>query len=368
MKHYKEEISAYIDRELTASEQRLVAEHLLLCSDCRKEHDRIKAATELVVQLPRVDAPESVWKKIEDSLNDRGRESEKTFSRPFVWRYAALASALILVSGVAFYFVWSRQDNDNLARQPAATEFAEWSVNRITGTPKNNGQSLSENEILNVGETLETDHHSTAEVRVANIGQIEVAPNSRLTLVRTESTEHRLSLEHGSLKAFIIAPPRLFIVDTPSAAAVDLGCAYTLDVDQNGNSKLRVTSGYVALERDGYESIVVAGAMAETRKGIGVGTPYFENSSEAFRKALISFDFEKRDSDALKTILKESVKQDSLTLWHLLSRTNGDDRRRVFEKLSGFIKPPTEATKQGILNLEKPMLKLWFDQITSTSF
>jgi hypothetical protein len=58
-----------------------------------------------------------------------------------------------------------------------------------------------------------------------------------------------LSLERGALHARIAAPPRLFIVDTPSAMAVDLGCEYKLDVDAAGNSRLHVTSGFVALNR-----------------------------------------------------------------------------------------------------------------------
>jgi len=44
------------------------------------------------------------------------------------------------------------------------------------------------------------------------------------------------------------APPRLVIVETASARAVDLGCAYTLSVDAAGGRRLRVTSGWVALE------------------------------------------------------------------------------------------------------------------------
>ena len=36
------------------------------------------------------------------------------------------------------------------------------------------------------------------------------------------------------MSARIWAPPRLFYVNTPSAVAEDLGCAYTLEVDDLG--------------------------------------------------------------------------------------------------------------------------------------
>ena len=92
------------------------------------------------------------------------------------------------------------------------------------------------------------------------------------------------------MSARIWAPPRLFFVDTPSAVAADLGCAYTLEVDENGGSLLRVTSGWVALQLKDRESIVPAGAACETQPGIGPGTPYFEDAPTVFREALRKID------------------------------------------------------------------------------
>jgi len=48
----------------------------------------------------------------------------------------------------------------------------------------------------------------------------------------------------------------IFIVETPLATAVDLGCKYTLEVQEDGSSLLHVTLGLVALERDARETIV----------------------------------------------------------------------------------------------------------------
>ena len=76
---------------------------------------------------------------------------------------------------------------------------------------------------------------------------MNVEPNSRLRLAGVGATDHRLELARGTMNAFIWAPPRLFFVDTPSATAVDLGCAYTLTVDDLGNGELHVMTGYVAL-------------------------------------------------------------------------------------------------------------------------
>ena len=162
-----------------------------------------------------------------------------------------------------------------------------------------------------------------------NIGQVEVEPNTRVRLVETRLTEHRLELERGTLHARIWAPPRLFFVNTPSAVAADLGCAYTLEVDDAGRGLLHVTSGYVALETEARSAIVPAGAACMTQPGAGPGTPFFEDAPEAFVESLARFDFE-NDRAALDAVLAGARARDTLTLWHLLSRVRrGRTRARL---------------------------------------
>ena len=40
-----------------------------------------------------------------------------------------------------------------------------------------------------------------------------------------------MALDQGTIHARIWAPPKFFYVNTQAAVAVDLGCAYTLHVD-----------------------------------------------------------------------------------------------------------------------------------------
>jgi hypothetical protein len=250
----------------------------------------------------------------------------------------------------------------------AQNNLPAWNVETLAGTPTAGNEAIGENGKLAVGEFLETDANSRARVQVSNIGQVEIAPNSRVRLVKTQSTEHRLSLERGLLKAKILAPPRLFIVDTPSAVAVDLGCEYTLEVDKDGGSKLHVTAGFVALERGGRESIVPAGAICYTRRGRGLGTPFSDDASAEFQKAIQRFDFENGGSAALKTIIKEASLYDSLTLWHLLARVPKNEREKVFDALAGYVKPPANVTREGILRLDKKMLDGWWKEIENVWF
>jgi hypothetical protein len=185
-------------------------------------------------------------------------------------------------------------------------------------------------------------------------------------LLEKDPKEHRLELARGKMSARIWAPPRLFFVDTPSAVAADLGCAYTLEVDDHGVGKLRVTSGWVALELKDRESIVPAEAACETRPEVGPGTPYFEDASPAFRGALSRFDFQHDPvvlKDALTVMLKEARPRDTLTLWHLLTRVDDKDRPLVYEALAKYSPPPAGVTREGVLQLNWGMLQLWKNEL-----
>lgn len=414
VKHYKEMMSAFLSQELKKDERQLIAEHLLVCDACRREHDEIKLGVALMAALPRAEAPASVWNGIEENLDGRiparmGLIPDASF---FSFRKGvAFAAAVVAVSGLCAlvylglfsgerYVATGEQNaNQNEVKPPDNSQpavpaninqnsnqsnvnangsntnampetqqpvLASWQVETLAGMPRI-GESDAASKLA-VGELLETDARSKAKITVADIGSVEVAPNSRVKLVVTGKEEHRLSLERGQLHAKIFAPPRLFIVDTPSGKAVDLGCEYTLQVDRVGNSILHVTGGFAALEDRGRESVVPAGMMCLTRKGKGLGTPFSAETKADFRKALERFDFANGGSEAVQALLAKADFYDMVTLWHLLSRVSKTDRGDVFDRLAKYVAPPAGVTRDGILNLDKKMLDAWRAEVESVWF
>ena len=220
---------------------------------------------------------------------------------------------------------------------------------------------------LRVGQTLVTDNSSRASITLDETGQIEVDPQSRLRVVASRPGQERLSLERGTIHATIWAPPGAFVVDTPSAVAVDLGCVYALHVDDSGAGLLRTTMGWVGFKLNGHESFIPAGAVCATRPKIGPGTPYFEDASQSFRDALAKFDFgattpQERNS-LLGVLLTGARKEDALTLWHLLSRVSDADRAVVYDRLATLAPPPADVTREGILRLDQKMLDSWWNSL-----
>ena len=356
--HVTNDLSAYANGELLNERSREVAEHIMSCAECRSEFEEIKFGVKLAEQLPQLSAPDHMWAEVESALNRQPVIVGHV--RPWFWRpqFVAIAACLIIAIGVGA--LWLFRNRSPLPTGPS------WQVATLNGAPTIGSTSISKEGRLGVGQWLETDQNSRAQISVASIGQVEVDPNTRIKLVETRPTEHRLELARGRMSARIWAPPRLFFVDTPSAVAADMGCAYTLDVDDSGGSLLRVTSGWVALQLKDRESIVPAGAACQTRSGIGPGTPYFEDAGAEFRSALTEVDFgsdTRAKATALDVLLQKSRVKDTLTLWHLIVRLDGDDRRRVYDKMASLVVPPEGVTREGVLKLDQKMLETWRDKL-----
>ncbi len=357
-KHVIKTLSAYCHGELPAEEARRVGEHLLVCERCRREYDDIKLGVQLAEQLPLVEAPSALWSEINAVLDARSRKAavqprpaRSWFGFPAFAFAATGALVLIVAAGTA---VWL------LNYRPGVT----WNVARYGVGSDQVAATIR----LAAGELLETDGESRALLNVGQIGTVELGPNSRVRLIETDVTEHRLALDRGKITAKIWAPPRLFFVDTPSGEAIDLGCAYTLEVDAAGRSFLHVTSGWVALVGGGRESYVPIGAMCEMRPGIGPGTPYFADATDALRGALGKFDFENGGEDALKVVLAESTDRDTFTLWHLLSRVDESQRAEVLEAMIGLVGLPAGVTREAVMQLDPKTLELWKEELDTVWF
>ena len=204
---------------------------------------------------------------------------------------------------------------------------------------------------VRTGQVIETSHFAKGALRSEEVGTVEIEPESRLRLLAHRGNQQRLALDHGTIHAYIWAPPTQFAVDTPSAKAVDLGCEYTLRVAKNGSGLLSVEAGWVAFQWRNVESFIPAGAACTTHPEHGPDTPFFLDSPEAFKRALAEFD-RGGGGAALRIVLRRARPRDGLTLWHLLERTRGDERDQVFSRLAELISLPPEATRKAILNGE----------------
>jgi hypothetical protein len=266
------------------------------------------------------------------------------------WWPLAAAAAVILAVAIAWMVTPARREGWTLAW----LEGASWSDARVVREDR-----------IGAGVWIDT-RASRARLAVGNIGEVDLEPSTRVSLVDLGSKAHRLSLARGVMHAMIWAPPGQFVVDTPSAIAVDLGCRYTLEVKEDGSGVLRVEAGWVGFEHAGGRSLVPAGAVSDTRRGKLPGTPHFEDASAAFSEALDVIDFggtaDARRA-AIETLTAEARPRDAISLWHLLSRVEGDARAHIHDRLASLVPPPAGVSRDGVLRGDRTMLDAWWDEL-----
>lgn len=267
-------------------------------------------------------------------------------------RWWRIAAALVLLLGS----IWLMR---------AVTGRAAWTIAGQEGSPRIEGRVAERNEIWKIGQWLETDAASRVQLRVDGLGEIEVGPNARLELLQANATQQQIRLERGTIRAAVTAPPYVFLVRTPGAYAMDMGCAYTLQVTDAGVSILRVTAGWVDLQHGFRQSLVPAGAAAESRPAIGPGAPYFADASERFREALETVNFDVEDSqaraDALTILLAEARPRDAFTLLNLFRRVDAEDRGRLYDRLAVLLPPPAGLTRQNAVDGDD--MSAWWDKL-----
>src|SRR5689334_9020302 len=194
-RHYKKHLSAYAHGELEPEDSERVAAHLQACASCREEFEEIKLGVRLAECLPEVSAPEGLWDAVEAALAAHAATQAQhaphaqTDARLRPGRAAARAARFL-----PFSF------GPRVAAACAAACFAliacgvwlyvrsarpSWEVAALEGAPRIDSGRIGERGRLAVGEWLETDSASRAEIAVANIGEVQVDPNTRVRLVAT---------------------------------------------------------------------------------------------------------------------------------------------------------------------------------------
>jgi len=265
-------------------------------------------------------------------------------ARPRPLRALAAAAAVVLAAASLWRFA------------PPAGPATGWQIARVDGAARVGDRDARADMPLQAGQILRTGADSELRIQDDSIGRVDLGPDSEM-----RSGGRRLTLQHGKLHAFIWAPARQFVVDTPSARAIDLGCEYTLNVDTAGNGLLEVSLGWVAFQHRGLESFIPAGARCMTRKSSGPGVPYYDDAPPALAQSVARFDH--GETAALGGILSAARQQDALTLWHLLTRVSPRDRGEVFDRFAELVRLPSEVSRDRVLQKDPVMIDLCWNAL-----
>ncbi len=274
-------------------------------------------------------------------------------------RWPVLAAGAVLAAAAAAIAVWAwpegRAPEGAYACGARATGFA---FTARGGSVACGGERVPAG-VLPVGGVLDTGAHR-AELAIADIGRAELGERTRVRLDRTSPERHQLFLERGRMHARVSAPPRIFAVSTPGAHVTDLGCEYTLEIDESGAGSIVVQSGKVELESGSGSLVVVTqGARARLLPGRRAGLPLVEGASPALAAAVRAL--EDGEAGALPRVLDAATAEDALTVAHLARIAEPARRRAVLERLDEIFGISAPHTLEEAL-AEPAVLDAWIAQ------
>jgi hypothetical protein len=243
--------------------------------------------------------------------------------RRSTWPWLAAAAALIVV----VLAITLRPKSD------------EWRI--TSGIPRS----------LRVGDVIDRQ----ARLRSRAVGVIDVGRETRLRLIG----KNRFELISGTIHAKTTSPPGIFVVETPRAEAIDLGCEYTLTILPNGSGVLRVSSGWVELSENWTQSLVPQGAMATISSDGSLSPPIFEDASPMFKEAL-------RRGD-LKTALALARRRDALTLINLFRFASEEQRLAIYDRLNALVPAPPGLTREAVRYGSFRTVEAWWPDVLKAS-
>jgi ferric-dicitrate binding protein FerR (iron transport regulator) len=273
--------------------------------------------------------------------------SRRRYGRPLLAMAATLAVAAM---GAAAFWSWRSH----------WTAGAAWPLT-IEGRASQ-GASASQ---LRPNQPLRLDPTASANIDIARIGKMRVAPGSALTVLETRSKRHRVLLDQGVVDVRVWAPPATFAFRTPAGNVIDLGCIFTLSVAADGTSRVQVDTGWVQMENGWGEQLIPAGASSSMTATTPPGVPVFEDAAPAFAAGVRAI--ERNADDALRNgvldvVLRNARKRDVITLL-MLARTSPAGRRPIIVRAAELVPPPSTVNLDAVAAGDREQLWLWYDSL-----
>lgn len=235
-----------------------------------------------------------------------------------------------------------------------------WSVENISGYPVIESRILAGNGIIKSGEKLFTNSESRARLKLVDIGEIDIEPLSEVQFIETETSEYKLILSRGQITVRTWDAPKLFSIITPSSSIKDFKAVYTINVNAEFSTRVKVNSGYVLLGNKNRKSLLTAGSTCISKMPKGPGTPYASSASNSFIYLLNKIDFEADGLNNLDLLLSESRKEDIISLFYLLRQNDSIVRGKIFDRIIFLSDMPQRITHEEIVSGDKEsMARLW---------
>jgi ferric-dicitrate binding protein FerR (iron transport regulator) len=232
-------------------------------------------------------------------------------------------------------------------------------------TPANRWRATAESgvasvphSILRPGDVVRTES-GVVRLQSPSVGTIDLGAHTTVRLIENRRNRHRLALAAGTIHAKTTSQPGVFIIETPKARAIDLGCEYTLTIAPDGVGELHVLAGWVDLTRGYGQSLVPEGASARIESDGSLTVPVFDDTLPAFQMAVRKHN--------ISTVVALARVRDAFTLLNLFRDATPDERMLLYDRLNQLVPPPASITRESVRYWTPESTELWWRPVLRAS-
>ena len=384
-------LNDYFDEKLSIEVNTEIQVHLSECSDCSQYLFSLQDLMKKADQLPRnIKPPTDFWHDIftfissikaetikqqeEIDLKEAAKVSEESSEEKetrdkrlkaeklLAWerKKAALLqnlkkpwfkySLIGLASLVLLFFIY-----DNFLSKGNT-----WEVKKLRVGSSSYSEAFSN---LEEDQLLETNSVTRLEIQIPKLGSIFLEHDSKIERLKAD----KIRLLKGSILAVKKDADELLSIEVPGADIKDyfLGGQLKVTVTNPEASLLEVIDGWVSINKDNVETLVLSNHFCQIRADSGVGLPYHKFSAKEFVEAINNYCFTSPgNEEALISILTKADVSNSVTLWNLMQRVTRKQRDMVIYTMFGLLgNPPQGVTDEGLRTLDPGMMQKLIEEI-----
>ena len=320
----------------------------------------IKAET--IKQQEEIDLKEAAKVSEESSEEKKTRDKRLKAEKLLAWerKKAALLqnlkkpwfkySLIGLASLVLLFFIY-----DNFLSKGNT-----WEVKKLRVGSSSYSEAFSN---LEEDQLLETNSVTRLEIQIPKLGSIFLEHDSKIERLKAD----KIRLLKGSILAVKKDADELLSIEVPGADIKDyfLGGQLKVTVTNPEASLLEVIDGWVSINKDNVETLVLSNHFCQIRADSGIGLPYHKFSAKEFVEAINNYCFTSPgNEEALISILTKADVSNSVTLWNLMQRVTRKQRDMVIYTMFGLLgNPPQGVTDEGLRTLDPGMMQKLIEEI-----
>ena len=384
-------LNDYFDEKLSIEVNTEIQVHLSECSDCSQYLFSLQDLMKKADQLPRnIKPPTDFWHDIftfissikaetikqqeeidlkeaakvseESSEEKKTRDKRLKAEKLLAWerKKAALLqnlkkpwfkySLIGLASLVLLFFIYYN----------FLSKGNTWEVKKLRVGSSSYSEAFSN---LEEDQLLETNSVTRLEIQIPKLGSIFLEHDSKIERLKAD----KIRLLKGSILAVKKDADELLSIEVPGADIKDyfLGGQLKVTVTNPEASLLEVIDGWVSINKDNVETLVLSNHFCQIRADSGIGLPYHKFSAKEFVEAINNYCFTSPgNEEALISILTKADVSNSVTLWNLMQRVTRKQRDMVIYTMFGLLgNPPQGVTDEGLRTLDPGMMQKLIEEI-----